>query len=264
MVPPWVPDVDSPSTGEQPSPPEQPDQEKPAAPAQPPKPAPIAPPGRFRSTRTSLGKFAGSGDSDQLRRGVGHYVRTGLGGTGVATRRFGGTARTAGALYAALGGQGASAARPTGLDPAALVGKSARAVINAIIEAVSPVDGTQDREASRNAINDALSELMQRHPDADLLSPSEQQREFVVERFVGMDVYRRFVLDVGTAIQGKAASASVALSRLKEARDYIRETVSASFRKLRELGERLSGNRVSQLVQRALKDALDVFSGYAE
>jgi hypothetical protein len=145
-----------------------------------------------------------------------------------------------------------------------LAGKPARAVINAIVESVCPLDGTQDSEASRNAVNDSLSELMQRHPDADLLAPTEEQREFVIEHFVGTDIYRRFVLDVGGAIQTKAATASIAVSRLKEARDYIRETVAASFRKLREAGQRLAGSRVSGIVQRALKDALEVFSGYAE
>lgn len=271
MVPPWVPDQSA-----QPDPPPDPqvphsdkilpnEQDTPAPPPVPAPPVPIAPPGRFRSTRTALGKFATSGNSTQMKRGIGHYVRTGLGGTGVAARRFGGTARTASALYSALGGQPQPATPPPKeFDPATLAGKSARIIINAIVEAVCPVDGTQDTEASRNAVNDSLSEMMQRYPDADLMAPTEEQRTFVIECFVGTDVYRRFILDVGGAIQAKAASASVAMSRLKEAREYIRETVAASFRKLREAGHRLAGNRISAIVQRALKDALDVFSGYAE
>lgn len=264
MVPPWVPDVELPDADANSPDPDQPGAPPTEVPAIPPQQIPIAPPGRFRFARTSLGRFASSGDSAQLRRGVGHYVRTGLGGTGVAARRFGGTARTAGTLYAALGGQGLPANAPKEFDAAALAGKPARTIINAIVEVVCPLDGTQDSEASRNSVNDSLSELMQRHPDADLLAPTEEQREFVIEYFVGTDVYRRFVLDVGGAIQAKAASASVALSRLKEARDYIRETVAASFRKLRVAGERMAGSRVSGIVQRALKDALEVFSGYAE
>jgi len=191
-----------------------------------------------------------------MRQGVGRYVRQGLGGSSVAARRFGGTARTAATLYRTLGGTPSGAdERRKALDAKLLAGKSAREIINAVVEATCPVDGTQDAEASRRSINDALSDLLQKFPGTDLLALSEEQRIFVIERFVGMDVYRRFVLDVGSAIQTKAASATVALSRLKEARDYIRETVAASFRKLREGGQKLSGSKVTQLVHRALKDS---------
>jgi len=129
---------------------------------------------------------------------------------------------------------------------------------------VRPVDGTQDAEASRQSINDALSELIDRHPDIDLLDLTEEQREFVLERFVAMDVYRRFVLDVGQHIQNKAPSARVALSRLRQVREYMRETITASFRRLRETGSRLSGTRVSALIRTALESAFDVFSEYSE
>src|SRR5205823_4882150 len=72
-----------------------------AAPAMP-SPSPIAPPGRFGGARRSLGNFARSGDSSDMRRGVKHYIRSGYGGVGTAVRRFGGTASTADALNGAL------------------------------------------------------------------------------------------------------------------------------------------------------------------
>lgn len=262
LIPSWVPDVP-------PGAPDAPDDAAPpdGSPPVPPNPLdnPIAPEGRFRSTRTTLGRYASSGGAGVMRRGVGEYIRSGLGGSGTATRRFGGTARTAGRLYGALGGGGGGAAPDAPrLDRDVLAGKSAREVIDAVVETACPVDGTQDAEASRKSINDALSELMERHEDADLLNLTEPQREFVTERFVAMDVYRRFQLDVGKTIQDKAPSLSSALSRLKEVKDYIRETVSAAFRKLREAGQKLTGGRVTQVVNKALAAAFDVFSGYAE
>lgn len=270
MVPPWVPDpdVDEPDNTPEDSDQSEPDNEESDRDDSKEQDkvekldSPIAPRGRFGGTRTSLGDFGSSGDRDSLRRGVGRYVSGGLGGSGTAVRRFGGTASTANSLYGALGG--ASSGQSTAVDRALLAGKSAREIIDTVIEAVCPVDGTQDTESSRNSINDALTELLQRHPDADILDLSEDQREFVVESYVSMDVYRRFVLDVGNAIRDKAPNASTALSRLKQAREYIREHIVASFRKLREAGTRLSGSRVSRVVARSLKEAFDVFSGYAE
>ena len=172
-----------------------------------PQPSPIAPTGRFLGARLNFGKFAGGGgDRRHMQRGLRDYVRKGYGGRATAVRRFGGTASTAGTLYGALssvaGGQAAAPGSP--LDPALLAGRSAREVMDAIVEAVRPADGTQDAEASRAAIKDALSELLTMFPEADLLNLTEDQRETAIERFVAIDVYRRAILDIGKAIQAKA------------------------------------------------------------
>src|SRR5262245_52180541 len=72
-------------------------------PAPPPVQAPpIAPVGRFRSARTSLGRYARSGSNDDLKRGLGHYAATGLGGSHLATQRMARTAVNAGKLYSTL------------------------------------------------------------------------------------------------------------------------------------------------------------------
>ena len=49
--------------------------------------------------------------------------------------------------------------------------------MNAVVEAVRPADGTQDAEASRTAIKDALSEVLTIFPDADLLNLTVRVRE---------------------------------------------------------------------------------------
>nr|WP_244510585.1 Qat anti-phage system associated protein QatB [Microvirga guangxiensis] len=136
--------------------------------------------------------------------------------------------------------------------------------MDAVVEAVRPIDGTQDAEASRAAIRDALSELLTRFPDADLLSLDDDQRNFAIERFAAFDVVRRFELDVGKTIIEKAPSAAAALSRLKQVRDFVKETVAASFRKLRAAGRSLSAGRVNRVVRDALRETFVVFEGYAE
>jgi hypothetical protein len=136
--------------------------------------------------------------------------------------------------------------------------------MDAVVEAVRPVDGTQDAEASRAAIRDALSELLTRFPDADLLNLTSEQRELAIERFTAHDVFRRFDLDVGQTIREKAPTTATGLSRLKQARDYVKETVAAAFRRLREAGRTLTAGRISEVVRAALRETFDVFEGYAE
>lgn len=281
MVPPWVPDAVPPAApASEPATAPPADSQNTSSDAVPqaaapanvtPLPVPavspsMAPAGRFSGARRSLGSFARSGDSADMRRGLGRYVRGGYNGAGTAARRFGGTAATAGGLYNALSSvaAGEAAAPGSALDPVLLTGRSARQVIDVIVEAVRPPDGTQDAEASRAAIRDALSELLTKFEEADPLNLSSEQREFVIERFVAIDVYRRFVLDLGKTIQDKAPSASAGSSRMKQVKDYVKETVAASFRKLREAGRRISTGTVKEIVRAALRETLEVFEGYAE
>lgn len=227
-------------------------------------PAEIAPARRFGAARTNMGSFARSGSHDDMRRGLGHYVHKGYSGSGATARRMGGTARAAGALYGALSSAAAGqpAAPGSPFDPALLAGRSADEIMDALVEAVRPVDGTQDAEAGRDAIKVALSELLEQHPDANLLELSEDQRLFAIERYISRDVFNRIVLDIGKSIQDNAPSASAGLSRLKEISDYVRETVAGRFRSLRKAGEQLDARRVSQLVNQALQEAFSVFEDY--
>lgn len=221
------------------------------------------PESRFAGTRRSLGEFAKAGNLSDLRRSLGNYVRSGYGGSRTTTSRFGGTVSTASALGGILESMGQ---QPAGspLDPALLAGRAANEVMDAVVEAVRPVDGTQDAEAERTAIKDSLSELLVKYPDADLSSLTPEQREFAIERFTAMDVAHRFELDVGKTIIEKAPTATVALSRLKQVRDYIKQTVAAAFRKLSAAGKSVNSNRIAAVVRDALRDTFQVFEGYAE
>lgn len=260
LIPPWVPPT--PETPDQDGPPGQFDgQELESLPPGSPHPTALAPMGRFSSARLSLGKFAKSGNVTDMRRGVSNYVRKGYGGHASAARRFEGTTRTAASLYGALSGlaTGISGEFPGTIDRSFLTGRSAREVIDAVIDAVRPVDGTQDAEASREAINDALSDLLERFPEADLLMLTEEQRDLVVEMYTAEDVFRRLQLDLGKHIDDKAGSVVEALSRLTQIREYVREVVATRFKKLRDAGTRLQNGHIAAVVRSALLSAMEVF-----
>lgn len=273
MVPPWVldPSAVAPTDSDIPPPATNPDEEGNPATTQTDTNAPqaipavpMAPAARFRGARLNLGSFARGGSSDDMRRGLGHYVRSGYGGARIATTRFGGTTSTAGALYGALSNlaRGEAAGPRNQLDPAKLRSRSAREVIDAVVETLRPVDGTQDTEAGRESIKDALSELLTAFPEADLLNLSEIQRLLAVERYIAHDIYRRFALDVGKTVQEKAPSAVAAVGRLKEVKNYIKQTVAAAFRKLNATAQ-LTGTKITSIVTAVLQETFQVFEGYA-
>ena len=251
LVPPWADDIDSSDQGHESAGDEQSDA----------KSTPLAPTARFRGTRRALGEFVRNGDSRDLRRALGHYVRTGYGGTGTMTRRLGGTAATAGRLGGVL--QTGRTPDGTALRDAVLAsGNDANAVLDVIVNAVSPADGTQDKESSRRAVHDALSDLLVRFPDADLLALTDAQRIFVIERYAALDVYGRFCLDLQKTVLDKAADPATGLRRLKYVREYIAQQVSASFRAIQERGASATTASVAQLTSAALRETLSVFEEY--
>ena len=258
LVPPWVPEIPLGDLDTDDDPGPQPDQEV----SEPSAQVALAPRGRFGPARGSLGRFGSSGSRAEMRRGVGHYVAKGLGGTGTATRRFARTAQTAGTLYRTLSPSGPPTEVAARLDLTMLAGRTAEQIIDAVIEGIRPVDGTQDAESGRRAIGDALADLLTRYPDADLLSLSHEERLFAVERYLCWDIYARFALDVGEAIKDKAPTATDALERFKEARDYIGEVVAASIRNLDASRRDLTASQVNRLAQQALAETLSVFEEY--
>lgn len=223
--------------------------------------SPNAPEGRFRATRGQLGRFARNGDSSELRRGVGSYARSGLGGKKQASRRFMGSANVAGALYQVLtdlsnsNGSGA-------LDKEVLTGKAAVEIIDSIVDATRSLDGTQDAETCRASINDALVELFEIHPDADLLNLNDLEKSIVIERFIASEIFRRFILDVGSSIRNKAQNATIAARRLKEAKEYIRETVVFSLKKIKSSGKKLGSSNVRSISKELLEESFSVFEDY--
>lgn len=224
----------------------------------------LAGPARFGSTRTSLNRFGKNGARHDLRAALGNYVRRGYGGSATAAQRMARTVQTAGRLYSVL----APAIEGEPSVPSDLLSDllnsetSAEEIIAVIVEAVSPIDGTLDSENARRAIKDALSDLLEQFPEADLLALSAEQGLLVVERFISLDIYGRIALDVGKTIQDAAPSARDALSRLKDIRDYIVEVVSAQFRSLGNFGQQLSYSSLVDLSRQVLQQTLQVFEEY--
>ena len=84
----------------------------------------------------------------------------------------------------------------------------------------------------------------------------------MIEQYTALDVFRRFELDVGKTIYEKSPSAVTALSRLKQIRDYVKETIAAAFRSIRDAGRTIGAGSVEQIVRDAIRETLHVFEGF--
>jgi len=253
MVPPWVPDPGNVAgQGD-------------GAPAAPAAVVPVAPAARFGGARRALGEFGRSGSSDNLRKGLGRYTSRGLGGSRTAARRMAGAAIRSGSLYGvlrSLSGSPTIDAKP--FDASLLSGRPAREVIDAIVEFVSPIDGSQDAESSQHAIAAALSDLLADQPDVDLGALTSDEIAWVVERHLVYEIHYRVQLDVGKAVIDNAPSPAAAINRLDEIRDYIKETVAWAFRERQSNGASLTNADATKLASSILEDTFAVFEEYVE
>ncbi len=261
LIPPWVPDPEVEPEVE-PDGEQDPEIDEPAV--QQPVPPQVAPAGRFRGARINLGQFGGSGSEHGLRRGLGHYVRTGLGGSRNASRRMTSTARNAGALYGVLQalGSGAPPQVDLGIDPAGLAGLPAREIVDRIAEALSPSDGTLDAEASRTSISWAMCEFMRREPAADLLALSLEQIFLTMILYIGAEICFRIELDVGKTVLEKAPDPATAVERIQEMKRYVRQVVANRFRHRSADAGRLPLREASRLATRVIQDTFEVFESY--
>lgn len=275
LIPPWVTPVEplpAPVEPEQPDPTEdqlevdvdpeaedageEPTEEQPAIER-------IAPERRFAAARRSLGEFAASGSRDDLQRGLGHYARSGVGGASSGGARFGNSARVGGALFYALDGLRASDRRPrsVGLDKEALSRLPANEIAEKIVEAIAPRDGSQDREANREALAHAMSSLLAQEPDANLLQLTIEQIDLLMMGFLAEDLCRRIDLDVGQALFEKV-DAQTAMTRFEEMRSFVSQMVNASFRARNAGGQTLNRSEAAALCASVYKDTLSVFAEY--
>lgn len=199
-----------------------------------------------------------------MRRGVGRYVRDGYSGAQSTGARMAGASSTAGMLWGTLGGATDGSPTANGPDPDLLRGGTARETLAKIVNAVRPPDGTQDAEASREAMHHALADMLDRYPEADLLDLDNEQRLFSIERFVGLDVFQRLMLDIGKTIQDRAPSATAGLDRISEVRDYVTSTIQSAFRSLVKTNVTVTAAHIRQISQAAIVSSCQVFESYAE
>ncbi|OJV31101.1 Qat anti-phage system associated protein QatB [Sphingomonas sp. 67-36] len=278
IVPPWVdnppaqqpvpqPTQPTPAPAQPPTspsphtpPPPNPQVSQPPEPQPQPQPEPSTP-GRWRGVRTSLGKFGSGGDDRgrHLRRGLGHYSRSGMGGSRNAARRMAGSARTASVLHSALSALASGEALPQelGIDPQALVGLSTSEFIDTLVDAIRPFDGTQDAEATRDSVARALSDILDQNVDITSLTP--QQVDQVTASTLGYDVALRVELDVGKSIIAKAPTKGDGLERLQEMKDYVREVVAAEYAAERAKVGTVGRAAIDRISRNAIQQAFEVF-----
>lgn len=264
--PPAAPPILAPGDGG-PSNPPAPQPQPPPAPPQPPLQPNVAPPKRFSEARRSLGDFVRDGDERSMRRGIGSYVSKGYGGSRGAAARMGQAATTASRAFNILSSlaEGTASTEQLGFDPTTLAGRPVDDVVNALVDGICRNDTTLDDAAGRQAVNDALAEVLEANPGLDPLAMTPLAINEVYLRTVSYHVFSDLLLDIGTTMQ-KAADGNYVLynDRCITIRDTIREMFREKFQGVRDAGHRVTSATSDAIARDVIRDVMDVFEGWMQ
>ncbi len=224
-------------------------------------------PRRFTEARRAIRDYVRSGDRERLRAGLGSYVGKGYRGSRTASARMGQAATSASRAYSVLSGlaDGSITPRDLGFDPASLAGAPMEDVIDALVDAICSNDTTLDDGAGREAVNEALSEVLGDDPDLDPLAmPIEHTRE-VWLRTLAYHVFDDIMLDLGPGLQsGADGNAKLLNDRRFEIRSFVLECYREQFEAVISQGRSLDRTTCDGIAREVTGMVCDVYGGWAE
>ena len=221
----------------------------------------IAPPRRFSNARRALTEYTRSGDSDSLRRALGHYSRTGMGGAQNVAKRMRTSTKSASALFGVL-----RSVREN-IDPkikewiSALTSRNASAseIADEIISIVTPLGGSIDEIACKESMAQALESLIVKNPEVDLLNLSDDNIWSLIESFLGYEAFKRLCLDIGQPFEKSSLNPRVKVSLMNEMHRYLEAEIYVQIEKLRHNTQDINSNHLNTILQDALANTFFVY-----
>ena len=226
----------------------------------------LAPSNRFTKARRNFRAYINEGRAQSLQRSIRSYVRHGLGGVSRATGRMK-LASVVGARAFSLfkGSKDADQLRfREKLTSLFESEHTTEDVISTIVDFILPLSGSVDEESCRNAMAEALSELLVEKPDIDILNLPEEDIWELLKRFIEKQIVRQITFDIGQVLESDTISIEDKLNRLDEIERFVQSVVSNSFDKVRNMNPDLSQSDVARIISEGVELTFKVFGGTDE
>lgn len=219
----------------------------------------ISPKGRFANARRGLGEYIRSGDKNSLRRALGHYSRTGMGGAQNLAKRMRTSTKVAANIFNTFQSLRDDENFALGhiLTDLHNQGANANQIIDTIVNNVCPLGGSLDEISCRDSGTFALSEFMSRNPNADICNLTDDQIWSLTGMFLGNETFSRIQLDIGQAFEKQEVPVVDRVSRLNEMKEYIQSEISAQLNELRSSGNQTVN--LQRLFQATIKNTFEVY-----
>lgn len=219
----------------------------------------FAPKGRFRNARRDLGNYVKLGNRDSLRHALGHYSKSGMGGARNVANRLRLSTKVAASLFNTLYSlrEGTNSTIGAIISKLKAEGANAYQLIDIIIENVCPNGGSIDESSCRNSGNAALSEFIEKQPDADISNLSDDEIWALTSSFLGDETFNRIQLDIGQVFERQDIPLADRVIRFNDMREYIKSEISAQINSLRNKKESLID--LQSILQTTIKNTFEVF-----
>lgn len=148
----------------------------------------------------------------------------------------------------------------SGLSPKDLRNCSVREAKDRIIEAIQPVDGSQDTESIRESLNQAMGDMLEIHEEASLDSLTEEQFDTLMSSFIAHEIYSHFMLEVGETLLAKGGSEGV--ERANDVLDYIKAEVGRVYATFET--SPTSSKEAAGISNSVLEKTFSIFEGYIQ
>ncbi len=219
----------------------------------------LAQKGRFSNARRSMREYVRSGSNDYVRKALGHYSKSGMGGAKNIAHRLRISTQVASGFFNTFQAlrDDNSFSLSQELSELKAHGANAYEIIDLIVNHVCPSGGSIDEISCRDSSTAALSEFMKKNPDADFCNLTDDQIWALTALFLGNEVYNRVQLDIGQTFETQEISYIERVDRLNTMRDYIQSEIAAELDELRKsVNQRVDLNK---LFQDTIKNTFEVF-----
>lgn len=219
----------------------------------------MAPKLRFASARRGMGEYVRSGNKDSLKKSLGHYSKTGMGGAKKLSKRMRTSTKVAANFFQTFQSLRDNENFALGKIISELQGRGANAneIIDTIIDNVCPNGGSLDEVSCRDSGRFAMSEFMNQNPDADICNLTDDQIWSLTGTFLGNEAFSRVQLDIGQSFEKQDVPAVERVNRMNEMKQYLQSEISTQLNRLRKSDNQTIN--MENLFRTAIKNTFEVY-----
>jgi len=224
----------------------------------------VTPPARFLQARTCMGKYATQKTGREgFQKAAGHYSKTGMGGASRLAHRMRHSTATGAKLAHFLTSTSsrqdvAVKAWVKDIMDRKLTGQN---LIDAIVQQVAPSAGSREEESCADSMARALSEFLEKNPDAELLNLDVVNIREITERFLANEACHRLTNDVCQILESGKISLKESLTLLNEMREYLRADLSVQVINLWKSSANPSQSELNRVLKTAIQRTFEVYEG---
>ena len=220
----------------------------------------VSPPRRFQSARSELNHYYRTGSKENLKRALGHYSKTGMGGAKNVASRMRLSSAVAAHLFSALSNNLSNDAQLRDLiNDLSQNAAGAKATISAIVNSICPQGGSLDEVSIRISTAYALSDLYEGNPNIDIGHLSEDEIWGLVSSLLSYEASNRIQLDIGRGIESVDISANERLSRQNDMSNFLRSVIAAQINKLQNELDSKTTSYLNDIMDNAIKLTFNIF-----